>query len=116
MFGLNESLHYYIYPHYVDMNKGMESLCELVRAEKKARLLSGDVFLFFPKRRDRVKILRWDTDGFILYNKRLEAGSFQLPRFRPEEGMNQLDWNTFFMIIRGIPLAGGGRTSRRFKL
>ena len=43
--------------------------------------VSGDIFLFFGKNRQSVKILRWDGDGFLLYYKRLEGGSFELPTF-----------------------------------
>ncbi len=45
--------------------------------------ISGDIFLFFGKNRQSVKILRWDGDGFLLYYKRLEGGSFELPTFNP---------------------------------
>lgn len=74
MYSLNEYLTYYLYPHYVDMGKGIECLSELVRSRMNANPLSGDAFLFFGKKKDAVKILRWDTDGFILYHKRLEGG------------------------------------------
>lgn len=104
MFSLNESLSYYLYPRYISMNKGIECLYELVRSDMRANPLSGDVFLFFSKKRDMVKILRWESDGFILYHKRLETGSFELPRFKPLEGLYELEWETFFMIMRGIPL------------
>ncbi|MDB9151254.1 IS66 family insertion sequence element accessory protein TnpB [Parabacteroides distasonis] len=62
-----------------------------------------------------VKILHWDTDGFILYQKRLESGTFELPRFKPDEGLCKLQWETFFMIIRGIPLRST-RLRKRFKI
>lgn len=102
MFSLNEYLTYYLYPHYIDMNKGIECLAELIRCQPNANLLSGDAFLFFSKKKDMIKILRWDTDGFILYQKRLEVGSFELPRFKPHQGLCKLEWEVFFMIIRGI--------------
>lgn len=104
MFALNESLTYYLYPGYVSMNKGLECLYELIRSGMGVNPLTGDVFLFFGKKRDTVKILRWDTDGFILYQKRLECGSFELPRFKLGEGLCKIEWEVFFMIIRGIPL------------
>lgn len=102
MFSLNEYLTYYLYPHYIDMNKGIECLTELVRSQPNANPLSGDAFLFFSKKKDIIKILRWDTDGFILYQKRLEAGSFELPRFKPHQGLCKIEWEVFFMIMRGI--------------
>ncbi|WP_287566519.1 IS66 family insertion sequence element accessory protein TnpB [Parabacteroides sp.] len=68
---------------------------------------------FFQEKRDLVKILHWDTDGFILYQKRLESGTFELPRFKPDEGLCKLQWETFFMIIRGTPLRST-RLRKRF--
>ena len=104
MFSLNENLNYYLYPGYIPMGKGLESLSELLRDMPDCNLFGGDVFLFFGKKRDTVKLLRWDKDGFILYQKRLEIGSFELPRFRKDRGLLQLQWETFFLMMRGIPL------------
>lgn len=104
MFSLNESLVYYLYPRYITINKGIECLYELIRSDMGTNPLNGDVFLFFSKKRDMVKILRWESDGFILYHKRLETGTFELPRFKPLQGLYKLEWETFFMIMRGIPL------------
>lgn len=115
MFSLNESLVYYLYPRYITMSKGIECLYELIRSEMGANPLEGDTYLFFNRKRDMIKILRWDTDGFILYQKRLENGTFELPRFKPEEGLCKIEWETFFMIIRGIPLRTA-QLRKRFKL
>ena len=115
MFGLNENLNYYLYPRYISMGKGIESLCELLRAEPDCNPLTGDAFLFFGSKKDMVKILRWDNDGFILFQKRLEQGTFELPRFQPRKGLCKLPWEIFFMIVRGVPLR---KTTlrKRFKL
>lgn len=86
------------------MGKDIERLSELIRSQPGGNPLSGDAFLFFGKKRDTVKVLRWDGDGFILYKKRLETGTFELPRFKPGQGLCRLDWETVFMIARGIPL------------
>lgn len=104
MFSLNESLNYYLYPRYIPMGKGIEALSELIRSCTSANLLSGDVYLFVNKGRNVIKALRWDTDGFILYQKRLETGTFEIPRFKPGEGLYKLDWEIFFLIMKGIPL------------
>ena len=77
MFSLNESLHYYLYPYYINMGCG---------------------------KRDMIKLLRWQEDGFILYQKRLEDGTFELPRFNPREDWNKIEWKTFMMIMSGISL------------
>lgn len=104
MFSLNENYKYYLYPGYIQLGKGIEALSELIRSEQHFNPLCGDVFLFFGRKKDTIKILRWDTDGFILYQKRLEQGTFEVPRFKPGQGLYPLQWNTFFMIMRGIPL------------
>lgn len=50
MFSLNEYISYYLYPRYIDMNKGIECLSELIRSQMNASPLSGDAFLFFGKK------------------------------------------------------------------
>ena len=91
MFSLNESLTYYLYPRYMKMTGGIECLYELIRSEMGDNPLNGDVFLFFSKKRDQVKILRWESDGFILYQKRCTSradwqvvqSNHDIDRFRP---------------------------------
>ena len=86
MFALTENMRYYLCQHYVDMRKGMTGLYQLIKSDMSLSPVSGDVFVFFSHKRDMVKILRWDTDGFILYQKRLEEGTFEVPRFNPSTG------------------------------
>lgn len=73
MFSLNESLVYYLYPRYITAGKGIECLYELIRSQMGADPLNRDVYLFFNKKRDLVKILHWDTDGFILDFQRFDT-------------------------------------------
>ena len=73
MFSLNESLVYYLYPRYITAGKGIECLYELIRSQMGADPLNGDVYLFFNKKRDLVKILHWDTDVFILDFQRFDT-------------------------------------------
>lgn len=71
----------------VDMRKSFDTLAALVRADLQSDPLSGDMFVFIGKGRNRLKILYWDRSGFWLCAKRLESGTFALP-FR------QLEKNT----------------------
>ena len=63
-----------------DMRCGFDRLAERVRAVIGQDPLSGHLFVFRSRRGDRLKILLWDGDGFLLWYKRLEAGVFKLPR------------------------------------
>ena len=61
------------------MRYGIYSLSGLVTNELGQDPLSGDVFLFIGKRNNQVRLLQWDRDGFALYIKKLERGTFEWP-------------------------------------
>jgi len=69
----------YLYRGRTDMRKGIDSLCGMVRNELGKDPLSGELFVFFNRHHSLVKILMWDNDGFALYHKRLERGTFEMP-------------------------------------
>lgn len=104
MFGLDETLKYHLYCSYINLGSGIEKLSTLAVGKVGLNPLCGDAYLFFSQGKHTVKILRWNIDGYILYEKRLELGSFELPRFKPGERWIVLDWKHFLMIISGIPL------------
>jgi transposase len=62
-----------------DLRKSFDTLAEVVRQQLQGDPLSGQLFVFRNKRGDRVKLLYWDEDGFVLVYKRLEAGTFRFP-------------------------------------
>ncbi|MCY7290710.1 MAG: IS66 family insertion sequence element accessory protein TnpB [Ferruginibacter sp.] len=79
MLHLNSHERYYFYNQITDMRKGCYSLCGIVQNELHKNILLGDVFVFINKRHNQIKLLQWDTDGFALYEKRLEKGTFERP-------------------------------------
>jgi transposase len=74
--------------------------------------LSGHLFLFLNRDRDRIKILFWDRDGFCLWYKRLEAGTFQLPAVTSEQRGLELDGSQLTKLLGGIDLRTGRRRRR----
>lgn len=63
----------------IDMRKGFDGLCAMVAEVWQQDPFCGHVFVFHGRRRDRIKVLFWDSGGFVLYYKRLETGRFQMP-------------------------------------
>ena len=104
MFGLEDSRRYYVCQRYVRMNLGINGLSRMVSNELKQPVLSGDVFIFFGKRRQMVKLLCWDGDGFLLYQKRLEKGTFELPMFKAGQKALEMPYRTLSAIMRGVSL------------
>ena len=104
MFGLEDSRRYYVCQRYVRMNMGINGLSKIVCNEMSQPLLGGDVFIFFGKSRQMVKLLCWDGDGFLLYQKRLEKGTFELPLFKPGQKAVELPYRTLSAIMRGVSL------------
>ena len=84
MFGLSDGMRYYVCQRYVRMNLGINGLYKLVSQEMDLPPLSGAVFIFFSKNRQQVKLLRWDTGGFTLYQKRNLRDTIFQPR---QEGL-----------------------------
>ena len=73
---------------------------------------SGHLFLFLNRRRDRIKILLWDQDGFWIFYKRLEEGTFQmLTTTNDEEGL-ELEYSQLVRLLGGVDLKTGRRRRR----
>ena len=69
----------FLYSQSVDMRKGFDGLSGIVTQQMGADVLSGDAYVFVGRRKGRWKLMVWEPTGFVLYYKRLEAGTFRLP-------------------------------------
>ena len=74
----------YIACGYTDLRRGIDGLATLVKSQFQMDPFQRALFLFCGRRRDRIKALYWEGDGFVLLYKRLESGSFQWPRSETE--------------------------------
>jgi len=102
LFNSFSGLHVYLYRQPTDMRKSFEGLFGIVSSALDANPLSGDVFVFLNKRRDRIKLMLWDRDGFWIFYKRLEKGTFQLPAIDSSMDAVELSYDMLWLMIAGI--------------
>ena len=95
-----------------DMRCGFDRLAEQVKSVISQDPLSGHLFLFRSRRGERLKILTWDRDGYVLWYKRLEQGVFKLPRLSPGARSIELRPSELAMILDGIDMTKLKRVAR----
>jgi transposase len=88
----------------VDMRNGIDGLRAVVEQLLKKSPDSGHLFVFVGKSRDKVKILFWDKNGYVLYFKRLERGRFQLPAVDEGRTKVSMEATELAMLLDGIDL------------
>jgi len=79
MLHLSSTTRYYLYRSAADICKGFDSLSGLISSQMQRDALSGDIFIFLNRNRTHMKLLLFEGDGFALYYKRLEQGTYELP-------------------------------------
>ena len=79
MLSLPPTVRIYLAAQPTDLRKSFDSLAALVREGLRGDPLSGDIFVFRNKAADRIKLLVWEEDGYAIWYKRLEAGSYRFP-------------------------------------
>lgn len=106
MLALNGHQDFYIYTEPTDMRKGYDGLSGLVRNELGEDPTSGSVYVFFNRPRRMVKLLVWDHDGFVIYGKRLEKGSFEHLTKLTKGKKQAVEYQHLVMLLSGISLLG----------
>ena len=102
MFTLTSSHRYFLCDQPTDMRKSFDSLSGIVQDQLHRNPMSGEVYVFINKQRNRIKLLHWESGGFVLYYKRLEKGLFELPKTSAQT--LAVSWSTLMMIVEGISL------------
>jgi transposase len=95
-----------------DMRRSFDGLAQLVREWLRGDPLSGHLFVFTSRRSDRLKILYWDRDGYALWYKRLESGTFSFPPPDPGERCIRISASQLGLILDGIDLESVRRRKR----
>ena len=95
----------YIACGYTDLRRGIDGLAGLVQTQFQLDPFQTALFLFCGRRRDRIKALYWEGDGFLLLYKRLEAGKFKWPR--SENELRNLTYEQFDRLLRGFTIDPG---------
>ena len=111
MFSLSSSHTFLLYPKVCDMRKGFNGLCGIVTNELGRTAHSGEVFIFINRKNNQMKLLHWESGGFVLYYKRLEQGTFA----KINEGKVQISWSDLVLMIEGIQVIKSNQ-KRRFSL
>lgn len=93
-----------------DMRRGFDGLAQLVREALPQDPLSGHLFVFLNKRRNRIKILYWDRDGYAIWMKRLERGVFRFPE-APDHRV-EVTPAEMAAVLEGIDLSRARRLPR----
>lgn len=114
MFSLTSSFLYYLYREPTDMRKSFDGLSGIVQGQLDRSPTSGEVFIFVNRRKNNVKLLRWEQGGFILYYKRLETGTFELPGFIGDAVSCQMSWPSLMLMIEGISIEKSKQRRRYF--
>ena len=104
MIHLTDKCRYLLYSGDTDMRKSFHGLAALVRNKMKCDVLNGDVYVFISKRRNSIKLLRFEGDGFAIFYKHLEKGTFEMPKYQAQTNTMLITDNELLFILKGVAL------------
>jgi transposase len=113
MLSLPSAIRIFLCREATDLRKGFDTLAARVREVFGRDPLSGHLFVFPNRRRNRVKLLYWDRDGYAIWYKRLERGTFCI--VPGQAGGGEIDRRELAMLLEGVDLRTA-RTRKRFEL
>lgn len=112
MIHLPASVRVYLCLTPCDMRRSFDGLHALVRDHLQLDAFAGHLYLFANRRKDRLKILYWDRDGFAIWAKRLEQGSYVIPSGEPGVHRSELTTDDLAALLSGIDLSTATRRQR----
>lgn len=112
MIHLPASVRVYLAITPCDMRRSFDGLHALVNVVLQLDAFAGHLFVFANRRRDRLKILYWDRDGFAVWAKRLEEGTYALPFSESGEVCREITAQELGALLSGIDLSQANRRKR----
>jgi len=103
---------YFLYREPTDIRRSFDGLCGLVTGKLGQNPMNGDMFIFINKPRNRMKLLKWEPGGFVLFYKRLERGTFELPCSSAPGLSQQIGYGQLTMMVTGISMKYAKRRRR----
>jgi len=86
----------------IDMRKSINGLAAIVQGSFNQDLFDGTLFVFINKNKDKIKVLKWDKDGFILYYKRRERGRFNWPSLSEDQTTITVSKEDLYRLLDGL--------------
>ena len=109
MIGLAHGVKVYLCTAPADMRRGFDGLSGMAQSQMEQDPLSGHLFVFRNRNRDKLKILYWDQDGLAIWYKRLEQGTFQFPTdLKPKDETQvgvEISAGDLSLLLGGIDLS-----------
>lgn len=117
MIALPPQIRVFVYRKPTDMRKSFDGLVALTESALGQDPLSGSLFVFLNRRRDRIKILYWGQTGFCIWYQQLQKGTYQLPDEQSLEAQETIEVtrSQLSLILDGIDLSSA-RQRMRFQL
>lgn len=103
---------YLFYLGHTDMRKGFDSLSGIVTEQMRLNPLNNNIYVFVNRRRTQMKLLQWEGDGFSLYYKRLEKGTFELQVAQNNSCYISISLQQLQMIFQGVSIKRNYRHKR----
>lgn len=103
---------YYLYPYPTDMRKSFYTLSGIVTNNMKRNVQDGEVFIFINRSCTGMKILHLECGGLVIYQMKLESGTFKLPVFDEESHTFKTTWQDLMLMVRGIEIDKNAQKKR----
>jgi len=104
MIHISDKYRYMVYSGETDMRKSFQGLASIVKHKMQCDVLNGDIYIFISRRRNSIKLLHFEGDGFAIFYKRLEKGTFEMPAYDSQSGTLRITDNELLFILKGVAL------------